>query len=59
MATRENAESDGKEGGKMAEGYKGKIAHTGNQVVKAPQGGNAKKGSNTVKTGTDLRASGK
>lgn len=43
----------------MAEGYKGKIAHTGNQVVKAPQGGNAKKGSNTVKTGTDLRASGK
>jgi len=36
--------------------YKGKIGHTGTQVVKAPYGGKDKKGNGTVKTGTDLRS---
>ncbi len=40
----------------MAEGYKGKIGHTGNQTVKAPNVGDTKKGKSTVKTGTDLRS---
>ena len=36
-------------------GYAGKIANTGTQVVKAPLSANTKKGKGTVKTGSDLR----
>ena len=40
----------------MAEGYTGKIKNSGVQVVKPPHSGNGKKGTSSVKTGTDLRS---
>ena len=41
----------------MAEkGYAGRIQNSGPQIVKAPLAVSSKKGSGTVKTGTDLRA---
>lgn len=40
----------------MAEGYTGKIRNSGVQVVKPPRSGNGKKGTSSVKTGTDLRS---
>lgn len=39
--------------------YSGSIQNTGAQVVKAPIGGENKKGNGTVKTGNDLRNGGK
>ena len=39
----------------MAEGYKGRIANQGPQVVKAPSQ-SQKKGKNSKLTGTDLRS---
>lgn len=36
-------------------GYIGKIGHTGAQVIKAPVSADTKKGTSTVKKGTDLR----
>ena len=40
----------------MAEGYSGKIKNSGVQIVRPPHSGNGKKGTSTVKTGTDLRS---
>ncbi len=56
MATRENAESEGKEDADMSDksGYVGRIKNGGTQVVKAPnQQTDAKKG--VIHTGSDLR----
>ena len=36
--------------------YAGSIQNSGAQVVKAPFGGESKKGKGTVKTGNDLRS---
>ena len=39
----------------MANGYIGKIGHTGAQIIKAPVNAEKKAGKGAVKKGTDLR----
>lgn len=52
---RRNGKSRGKEARSMANGYIGKVSHSGVQKVTAPNPATGKKGNGTVKKGNDLR----